>query len=55
MEKIFNGFFVEIFPSVFAFVVVMGIAIIGGTVIWIKDKLYEKKADNKKSNQVCSF
>ena len=56
MTEIFDGFFWEIFPMIFADIFVISILLIGGLVLKIKDKYDEKKkSNNTKSDKVCSI
>ena len=53
--KIFDGFFVEIFPSIFAFVTLMGFMLISGVVLKVKDSYEKKKSNDTKSDKICSI
>ena len=50
--NIFDGFFLEIFPSIFAFVALMGFILISGVVLKVKDIYEKKKSNNKKSDEI---
>lgn len=55
LAKIFDGFFLEIFPSIFAFVTLMGFMLISGVVLKVKDIYEKKKSNNTISDKVCGI
>ena len=50
--KIFDGFFWEIFPILFAVVFGMVSILVCGLFLTIKDRYEEKKSNNKKSDEI---
>ena len=52
MTEIFDGFFWEIFPILFAVVFVIVLMLVCGIFLTIKDRINEKKSNNEKSDKI---